>query len=62
MLINILSILGIALLVWILYRGIKNNPEAFSKDNLNKSFLTMGVLALILIGVIFFAVILLKKG
>lgn len=59
---NILAIIGIALLVWMLYRGIKGNPDAFSKDNLNKSFMTMGILALILIGVIAFAVIMLKKA
>lgn len=62
MLMNILAIVGVAFLVWLLYRGIKGNPEAFSAANLNKSFLTMGVLALILIGVIFFAVVLLKKA
>jgi len=62
MLMNFLSILGIALLLWMLYRGIKNNPSAFSKENLNKSFLTMGVLGLILIAVVSFAVIMLRRG
>lgn len=60
MLTNFLGILGIGLLLWVLYRGIKNNPEALSKENLTKSFFTMGVLGLILIAVIYFAVILLR--
>lgn len=60
MLANILVIAGIALLIFVLYRGIQRNPEAFSKVNLNKSFMTLGLLALLLIAVISFAVMLLK--
>jgi hypothetical protein len=59
---NILAIIAVALLIWMLYRGVKGNPEAFSLANLNKSFMTLGILALILIGVIAFAVIMLKKA
>ncbi len=56
----VLVILSIVLL-WVLYSSIKNKPEAFSAKNLNKSFFTMGVLAVILIIVIGLAVIMLKK-
>ena len=56
----LLVILSIVLL-WVLYSNIKNKPEAFSAKNLNKSFFTMGVLAVILIIVIGLAVIMLKK-
>jgi hypothetical protein len=62
MLNNFLAILAIGLLVWLLYRGIKNNPEAFSKVNLSKSFMAMGVLGLILICVVSFVVMLLRKS
>lgn len=57
---SFLAVLACALLTWLLYRGIKGNREAFSKENLNQSFLTMGFLALLLIGIIGIAVILLR--
>lgn len=49
---EILGLLGAGMILFILYRFIKGNPGQFSKENLNKSFLTMGVLALLLIGFI----------
>lgn len=60
MLVQILVILGIAALIWLLYRGIKSNPQAFSRENLSKSFTTLGVLGLALIAVIAFAVMMLR--
>ena len=36
--------------VYRIYKVLKENPELLSKENLTKSFSTMGVLALILIG------------
>jgi uncharacterized membrane protein YidH (DUF202 family) len=57
---NFLIAFGIIALIGILYRSIKSNPDAFSAQNLNKSFLTMGVLALILICVMIFVVALLR--
>lgn len=60
MLANILTALGIVLLLWVLYRGIKGNPQAFSKENINKSLSTLGVMALILIALVAFAVMMLK--
>ncbi len=55
-----LALLGCVFLVWILYRGIKGNQEAFSKENLNRSFMTMGVLALLLIGIVGLVLMLLR--
>lgn len=60
MLASILTALGIVLLLFLLFRSIKGNPEAFSKENLNKSFTTLGLLALLLIAVVTFAVLMLK--
>jgi hypothetical protein len=60
MLAGFLAILGSGALIWFLYRAIKDQPEMFSKANLSKSFGTLGVLALILIGAISVAVFLLR--
>ncbi|NQY41921.1 MAG: hypothetical protein HRT87_01040 [Legionellales bacterium] len=49
-----------AFLVWMLVRFIKREPQAFSKKNLEKSFYTMGLLALALIAFIAFGVIILR--
>ena len=47
---QILGLVGAALIVWVIYRSIKGQPEQFSKENLSKSFSSMGILALLLIG------------
>lgn len=60
MLASILTALGVLLLLWVLYNGIKNNPEAFSKSNLTRSFLTAGLIALVLIGLVALAVMALR--
>lgn len=36
--------------VWRIYKVLKANPEMLSKESLSKSFYSMGLLALILIG------------
>lgn len=46
---QVLAIVGAGLIIWILYRTIKGRPEQFSRENLSKSFSTMGILALGLI-------------
>jgi len=46
---QLLFFVGAALLIWILYRQVRSNPEMFSKANLGKSIFTMGLLALGLI-------------
>lgn len=47
---QVLALVGAGLIVWLLYRTIKNRPDQFSRENLTKSFSSMGVLALMLIG------------
>lgn len=46
---NIFLLLVGAFVVWMTVRNIRNQPEAFSKENTNKSVKTLGVLALLLI-------------
>ncbi|KTD42740.1 hypothetical protein [Legionella parisiensis] len=58
---QILGLMGAGLIIFILYRAIKGRPEQFSKENLNKSFFTMGVLALVLIGFIALLVLILRN-
>ena len=48
-------------IVWRIYKVLKQNPDLLSKDNLTKSFATMGVLALILMGGVALLVIMVKK-
>ncbi len=47
---QILGVVGAALIVWVIYTNIKNRPNLFSRENLSKSFSSMGILALLLIG------------
>ena len=46
---QILALIGAALIIWVLYRSIKARPSQFSRENLSKSFSSMGILALLLI-------------
>ena len=46
---QLLALIGAAMIVWVIYRNIKGRPEQFSRENLTKSFSTMGILALVLI-------------
>jgi hypothetical protein len=57
---QVLALVGAALVIWILYRQIKSRPEQFSRDHLSKSFSTLGLLALLLIGFVAFLVMLLR--
>lgn len=57
-----LSLLVIcAFIVWRIYKVIQQNPELMSRANLSKSFTTVGVLALILLGGIAILVLLLRS-
>lgn len=58
---QVLGLIGAGLILFILYRMIKGNPDQFSKENLNKSFFTMGILAIVLIGFIALMVIMLRN-
>ncbi len=46
---QILGLVGAGLIVWVIYRSIKGQPQQFSRENLTKSFSSMGILALVLI-------------
>lgn len=46
--------------VWRIYKVLKANPELLSRENLTKSFSTMGILALILIGFMAMLVMMLR--
>jgi hypothetical protein len=48
-------------ITWRMYKVMKANPEILSKENLTKSFGTMGIVALILIGFVTILVFLVKK-
>ena len=52
---QVLGLVGAALIVWVIYRSIKGRPDQFSRENLTKSFSSMGLLALILI--VFFSLL-----
>ena len=57
---QLLALVGAGLIVFILYRNIKGQPEQFSRANLMKSFSSMGILALLLIGFVAFLVFMLR--
>jgi len=61
MLNNILTIVGVALLIVVLYRGIKGNSQAFSRENLSKSFTTLGLLGIGLIALVALTILFLKR-
>lgn len=53
-------ILLVVFLGWLIYKNIKHNPGAFSKQNLGKSFYTLGLLALLLIAFVALLIMLLR--
>ena len=53
---NLTLVIGAGLLIWLLYYRLKDDKKSFSKENLSKSFHSMGVLALILIVFVSFCV------
>jgi hypothetical protein len=53
-------ILLVVFLGWLIYKNIKHNPQAFSKENLGKSFYTLGLLALLLIAFVTLLIMLLR--
>lgn len=57
---KLLAVLAGILLVWLLYRTVRANPNTFSKENFSKSFSTLGFLGLSLIAFIAFCIWLLR--
>ncbi len=52
----ILLLAGAAFAFWLCIKMIKNNKQAFSRENLQKSLSTVGLLALMIIAIIAVAV------
>ncbi len=57
---KIVALLFCVWAIWRLYLYLKANPSALSFDALSKSLLTLGFLALLLIGLVSMAVMLLR--
>lgn len=57
---QLLGLIGAGMIIWVIYRSIKGRPDQFSRENLTKSFSTMGILALLLIGFVALLVYLAK--
>ena len=58
----ILYVIASGLLIWLAVRMIRGNPTLFSRDNISKSFTTIGFLTLGLIVFIALLAYLLKHG
>ena len=58
---QILGLVGAGLIVWIIYRNIKGRPDQFSRENVSKSFSSMGILALMLIGFVALLVMIVRN-
>lgn len=59
---SLLYLLGAGAMVWLIVRMVRRNPSSFSKENLSKSAFTLGLLALMLIGVIFLCIVILRTS
>ena len=57
---QLLAIVFAGMLVWLGFRIIKGQPMMFSKENVENSFVTIGILALIIIAIIAVCVYILK--
>ncbi len=58
---QIMGIAAAVLILFLLYQTIKNRPDYFTKENMSKSFLTMGILALGLIAFVALLILLLRQ-
>jgi len=59
---TLLYFIGAGLFVWMAFRLVKNNPQAFSKKNLSKSVTTIAYLTLLMIIIVAFCVLLLRNS
>jgi len=55
---QLLGIVAAIAIIWVVYRQIKGRPDQFSRANIMKSFSSMGMLALLLIGFVALLVLL----
>ncbi len=49
---QVLALLAAILVIWLTIRMVQGNPQVFNKESITRSFFTIGVLTLILIGFI----------
>lgn len=49
---TLIYLIGAAAMVWLGFRMVRSNPQAFSSESMGRSFYTLGILALLLIGVV----------
>ena len=61
MFVKLLFIILSIFVIWQLFAYLRLHPEAFSKENMSRSFFTMGILALLLIGFVAILVWLVKR-
>lgn len=59
---QIMGLIAAGLVIFILYRTIKGRPDLFNKENLSKSFSTMGILGIVLIGFVALLVLMLRHS
>jgi len=57
---QVLGLVAAGFIAWILYRYIKGQPEQLSRENMTKSFSSMGILALLLIGFVMLLILILN--
>lgn len=57
----LLYLLIAGIMIWLMVRMIKNNPDSFTGEALSKSIFTLGILALLLIGVVLICILRLKN-
>lgn len=55
-------VIGAIILIAITFWSIRSNPQMFSKENISRSFFSMGILALILIAVVALLVMFLRMS
>lgn len=59
---QILALIGAALICWVTYRMVKGQPELFNRENMSKSFFSLGVLGIILIIFVALLVLILRMS
>ena len=57
---QLLAILAGILVIWLTIRMVRYNPQVFNRESISRSFFTIGVLTLFLIGFIALCVWLLR--
>ncbi len=59
---QLLGIAGAVLLIWFLYRTIQKRPDQFTKEKWSQSFMTMGILGLVLMAFVALLVLFVRSS